>query len=242
MQSVTGAIATGFFSNEAFRGYDAAMTNLNLKVTLPVAILILTFCLPCAAQEKQKLTYGILVDSTGSMRTQFKEVLLIAKSVVDQLHERGPVSIFDFHSEGPGHNKNAQPKVRIEASQDADLLLKAIDQIYIEGGQTTLLDAIEFMRATLNKQSPDGHKVIILITDGEDRTSKTTRAQLVEDLRKDKITVFAIGLVQDLKNGKSKATNLLRTLADETGGRAVILESRTFDIDKLVSELALPQP
>jgi len=239
MQSVTGAIATGFFSNEAFRGYDAAMMNLNVKVTLPIAILMLTFCLPCAAQEKQKLTYGILVDSTGSMRTQFEEVLLIAKSVVGQVHERGPVSIFDFHSEGPGRNKNAQPKVRIEASQNEDLLLKAIDQIYIEGGQTTLLDAIEFMRATLNKQSPDGNKVIILITDGEDRTSKTTRTQLVEDLSKYKITVFAIGLVQDLENGKSKATNLLRTLAEDTGGRAVF-PKKSADISTILNGLAIP--
>jgi Ca-activated chloride channel homolog len=215
------------------------MTNLNVKVPLPIAILILIFCLPCAAQEKPKLTYGILVDSTGSMRTQFEEVLIIAKSVVDQVHEHGPVSIFDFHSEPPGRSKNAQPKVRIEASQNEDLLLKALDQIYIEGGQTTLLDAIEFMRATLNKQSPDGNKVIILITDGEDRTSKTKRTQLVEDLRKDKVTVFAIGLVQDLENGKSKATNLLRTLAEDTGGRAIFPESnRHLDAD--LRALAIP--
>ena len=204
------------------------------ELSLPIAFLILSLGSLCAAQEKRKLTYGILVDSTGSMRSQFDAVLTIAKSVVDQVHEHGPVSIFDFHSQPPSRSKNAEPQVRIEASQDKVLLLRAIDQIYIEGGQTTLLDAIEFMRATLNKQSPDANKVIILITDGEDRTSSTKRAQLVEDLTKDKITVFAIGLVQDLENGKAKAQNLLRTLSEGTGGRAIFPKSiRDFDLNAL---------
>src|ERR1043165_6314931 len=185
------------------------MLMLNVKIWLRVAIIICSLCSLCAAQEKPKLTYGILVDSTGSMRAQFDTVLTIAKSLVGQIHEHGPVSIFDFHSDAVSRgNKNAQPKVRIEASQNKDLLLRTIDQIYIQGGQTTLLDAIELMRATLNKQSPDAAKVIILITDGEDRTSSTKRTQLVEDLTKDKIRVFAIGLVQDLENGKTKAKNL----------------------------------
>src|SRR5262249_10942400 len=144
-------------------------------------------------------------------------------------------SIFDFHSEFASRNReNAEPKVRIEASQNKDLLVRAIDQDYIEGGQTTLLDAIEFIRTTLNKQSPDADKVIILVTDGEDRTSKTKQTQLVEDLRKDKITVFAIGLVQELEFRKSKASNLLRKLADETGGRAIFPKSiRDFDLNAL---------
>ena len=211
------------------------MMTLIVKVRLGVAILILSFCSLCAAQEKRKLTYGILVDNTGSMRTQFSTVQTIAETLVNQIQEHGPVSIFDFHSESASRDReNAEPKVRIEASQNRDLLVRTIDQDYIEGGQTTLLDAIEFIRATLNKQSQDADKVIILITDGEDRTSKTKRTQLVEDLRKDKITVFAIGLVQDLEFRKSKATNLLRELAEETGGRAIFPKSiRDFDLQAL---------
>src|ERR1041385_1335893 len=214
------------------------MLMLKVKIWLRVAIIICSLCSLCAAQEKPKLTYGILVDSTGSMRAQFDTVLTIAKSLVGQIHEHGPVSIFDFHSDAVSRgNKNAQPKVRIEASQNKDLLLRTIDQIYIQGGQTTLLDAIELMRATLNKQSPDAAKVIILITDGEDRTSSTKRTQLVEDLTKDKIRVFAIGLVQDLENGKTKAKNLLRTLSEGTGGRAIFPKS-IRDLD--LNALALP--
>lgn len=143
-----------------------------LRASLSIAILILILSSLCAAQEKRKPTYGILVDSTGSMRSQFDTVLTIAKTLVNQIHEHGPVSIFDFHSEPPSRSQNAQPKVRIEASQNEELLLRAIDQIYIEGGQTTLLDAIEFMRATLNKQSPDGDKVIILITEARTEPAK----------------------------------------------------------------------
>jgi len=211
------------------------MIKTKVGLSLPIGILILGFCSLCAAQDKRKLTYGMLIDNTGSMRTQFSTVVTIADSLVNQIHEHGLVSIFDFHSEPASRDrKNAEPKVRIEASQNKALLVRAIDQDYIEGGQTTLLDAIEFMRATLNKQSQDANKIIILITDGEDRTSITKRTQLVEDLKKDNITVFAIGLVQDLENGKKKATNLLRTLAEETGGRAIFPKSiRDFDLNAL---------
>src|SRR5262245_40584203 len=94
------------------------MIRTKVGLSLPIGILILSFCSLCAAQEKRKLTYGILVDSTGSMRSQFDTVLTIARSVVDQVHEHGPVSIFDFHSQPPNRSKNAEPKVRIEASQD----------------------------------------------------------------------------------------------------------------------------
>ena len=47
-----------------------------------------------AAQER-KITYGVLLDNTGSMRSQFHSVNDLGKAVVNQVRGSGPVSLFD---------------------------------------------------------------------------------------------------------------------------------------------------
>lgn len=44
-------------------------------------------------------------------------------------------------------------------------------------------------------------KVLILITDGEDRESKIKEKQLIAELKQNQIKVYAVGLVQELDEG-----------------------------------------
>lgn len=48
------------------------------------------------AQDKRKISYALFLDNLGSMRTQFDQVTKIGKAIARQIHETGPVSIFDF--------------------------------------------------------------------------------------------------------------------------------------------------
>src|SRR6185503_1652330 len=114
------------------------------RFLLPL-LLVLLFPALCAAQEKKKIAYSVFVDNSGSMRSQFEKVIQISKAVVHQIHEHGPVSIFDFHSQGKPGEALAVPILRIEQVQDEDLLEQCIEDLYVEGGQTTLLDALEAM-------------------------------------------------------------------------------------------------
>ena len=194
------------------------------------------------AQNQNKFAYGILIDNTGSMRSQFDLELNFGKAIVHQVHKQGPTSIFDFRSEGVGPGMRALPVARIEASQDEGLLNRTINDLYVVGGQTTLLDAIETIVDSLQQNSPDATKVIIVITDGEDRVSRIKKDGLIEKLRQQKTAVFAIGLTQQLEKHKSKATDLLNLLTRETGGRAVFPDSRKQTIEEVVTALALPIP
>jgi hypothetical protein len=206
---------------------------------LPTVLLLLSLSAVCGAQEKKKIAYGILLDDTGSMRSQFATVLEIGKGVVHQVHDHGPVSLFDFASEGPRASR-AIPTPRIEATQDEQLLNRTIDNLYVQGGQTTLLDAIEFIADSLDRESPDTNKVIILITDGEERSSKINQKQLIQKLKEHKTLVFAIGLVQQLDKSRSKAVDLLNLITKETGGRVVFPKSDRQDLQSLLAELAIP--
>src|SRR5229473_2224234 len=139
---------------------------------LPAFLVLLSISALCCAQEKKKIAYGILLDDTGSMRSQLFMVLEIGKGVVHQVHDHGPVSLFDFASQGIGRGSKAIPTPRIEATQDEQLLNRTINNLYVQGGQTTLLDAIEFISERLGEKSGDADKIIILITDGEERSSR----------------------------------------------------------------------
>ena len=207
---------------------------------LPTVLLLLSLSAVCAAQEKKKIAYGILLDDTGSMRSQLEMVEEIGKGVVHQVHDHGPVSLFDFASQGVGRGSRAVPTPRIEATQDEQLLNRTINNLYVQGGQTTLLDSIEFIGDSLDQESPDTNKVIILITDGEERSSKINQKQLIQKLKEHKTSVFAIGLVQQLDKSRSKAVDFLKLITKETGGRVVFPKSDRQDLQSLLAELAIP--
>lgn len=218
------------------------MTTVHKSWRLFAAVaVLLTASLVSAGQEKQNPTYAILIDSTGSMRSQFATVLQLGREIAHQARDRGPVSIFCFETAPRRSENRAQLTAKIEKTQDERLLQKAFDDIYVQGGQTTLLDAIESMAENISKQAPDGPKLIVLITDGEERASRTRAAQLIENLKTHGIKVYSIGLVQDLEpKTRQKATELLKKISLETGGQAVIAEPGIVNVQSLIRELALP--
>jgi len=203
-------------------------------------LLILATSIIGTAQENKKLEYAILIDSTGSMRSQFPEVLRLGTAVVHQVREHGPVSIFNFRSEF-GRTPRAIPTLRIERSQDENALDRTIDGLYVEGGQTTLLDAVDAMAESLNQPPAATAKVIIMITDGEDRVSEKTQKEVIAKLNETRISVYAIGLVEQLEGSKrGKASDFLKSLTKQTGGRVVFAKSDNLDAQNLLTELALP--
>jgi hypothetical protein len=214
-------------------------TYLKLTRVVAITFLMLATSVLALAQDKPKTSYGLLLDSTGSMRSQFETVLNIGKGIVHAAAPHGPVSIFNFASEGIGRGSKAVPVVRIQPSQDEAQLSRTIDGLYVEGGQTTLLDAIQFISDRLQEWMPDGEKVIVVVSDGEDRVSKVKSKDLIQQLKDRKIKVFAVGLVRELESEKrSKAKKLLLSLSSETGGRAVIPEG-AVNIQEVLKELAM---
>ncbi len=206
------------------------------------------------AQTQKKAAYGILLDNTGSLRSQFDEVSTLGKLVVGQVYQKGPVSIFRFTNRG--NMKGPLTVSGSEWSQDPDVLEGDIDELYVLGGQTPLLDAIDSIAKELNakvdsEKDAFANASIILITDGEDRVSRIKEDDLINELKKTSVKVFAIGLVSELdsssgfinRSKKGKAEDLLKKITKETGGRAVFPGSRKRDMNQLMKELfADPAP
>src|SRR5260370_4491858 len=81
---------------------------------LPALLALLLISALSTAQEKKQIAYGILLDDTGSMRSQLFIVEEIGKGVVHQVHDHGPVSLFDFAPDHIGPGAKAMPTLRIE--------------------------------------------------------------------------------------------------------------------------------
>jgi uncharacterized protein with von Willebrand factor type A (vWA) domain len=219
--------------------------NMFLKLirVLPCLLLLLSLSAVCSGQDK-KTAFALFVDNSGSMRHQFADVIKISRAVVGQVHTQGPVSIFNFTSQGRLQDAKAVVHPLIEQSQDERVLQETVDDIFVLGGQTTLLDAIEFIADRLKQPAADNpsESVIVLITDGEDRKSSVKLKELIAKLKEQKTRVYAVGLVQDLSKTRSQAVDLLSTLTKETGGRAVFPKTSGVDPQQLISELGIGRP
>jgi Mg-chelatase subunit ChlD len=222
------------------------MTLLSRMFRFFAALLVLlSLSALCVAQDKKKINYALFLDDSGSMRSQFNQIVGIGRAVVKQVHEHGPVSIFDFTSHGSGRGMNVVVQPRLEESQDLRLLEQTIDNIYVVGGQTTLRDAIGVIADSFKPEATGGvasERVIILVTDGEDRTSKVSEKQLIQKLKESHIRVYAVGLVEELGGKRSKAVDFLTNLTKQTGGRVVFPKSNSQDVQSILAELALPIP
>jgi Mg-chelatase subunit ChlD len=208
---------------------------------IPGVVLLLSFAGPCRAQDQKKISYAIFLDNSGSMRSQFDQVTAIGKAVMRQIYKRGPVSLFDFTTQGRLQDARAVVTPRLAASQDEGELAQSIDDLFVIGGQTTLLDAVSVINDSFDQPNDASERVIILITDGEDRKSQITSATLIQKLKQSKTKVYAVGMVQKLSS-RSKAENLLKNLTKETGGRVVFTGSDHDDFPRLISELGIAAP
>ena len=226
-----------------------AATKLKTHSCLLFSIVLLTLALSTTAfsQSEKKTAYGVLIDNSGSLRSQFPLVIGLAKGIVDRAHTRGPVSLFPFNSVSKNYKEGLIAVVGIDWSQDKALLDKYLDSIFVVPGQTTLSDGLAFVATHLDARikadkEAYGEKIIFLISDGEERVSHLTQEDLIKKLKAAGIKVYAIGLVQELDDvggrpTKGKAVSFLERVTRETGGRAVIPKSKKFDVEAVLNEL-----
>ncbi len=86
---------------------------------IPLALLLtLILSNSAIAQNEKKIAYGILVDNTGSLRTQFSQVKMLGKGVVQHIHQGGSISLFDFMNQRNKKNSLAVVTSGVAWSQD----------------------------------------------------------------------------------------------------------------------------
>ena len=170
--------------------------------------------------------YSLVIDNSGSLRFQLEKVIEAGKIIVNTNRPDDETSIIRFVSSD-----------KIEVVQDFTPnkvdIVDALDNLYTEGGQTAIIDAVYLAAEKVNQyEKSDSNdrkrRALILVSDGEDRDSYYKEQQLFELLRESNVQIYAIGFVNELskdggfisKSPQSKAKNFLERLATETGGKS----------------------
>jgi Ca-activated chloride channel family protein len=163
--------------------------------------------------------FGLLVDSSGSMRSDISRVVEFGRLVVNGTGENSAGFALSFI---------ASDDVRIlqDTTTDKRALTAGLDEVYIKGGQTAINDAVYLGAERLAQfrkieKSPRRYSLVV-VTDGEDRASYYKDEQVYEKLREADVRVFVIGLVQKEYQSTTpeKARQYMRRLAAESGGSA----------------------
>src|ERR1044072_4261060 len=193
-------------------------------------------------QDEVPVIYGMAVDTSGSLRPQFNQVIDAPKTIINS-NKRGDETFLERFISSD----------KIETVQDftdsKDSLLDGLDTLYIEGGQTAVIDGVYLAAqhiAEYKKGTGDDRRrrALIVVTDGEDRSSYYTQEQLFQSLREQDVQVYVIGFVTELdadrslirKSPRDKAVNLINKIATETGGRAFFPQSNA-ELSAIANEI-----
>lgn len=179
------------------------------------------------------LSYGLVIDASGSMHSQINQILEAAGRIVLSNRPSDDTFVVKFVSSDKIY-------VEQEPTSDKTALFKALDGFYIETGQSAVLDAIYLSAQKLAQQKDTGQlrrRILILVTDGEDRVSFYKQDTLFELLGAYNIQVFTVAFTRDLPgNSRDKAMKLLKRLALDTGGRTYYPVSKT-DVERIAGEI-----
>lgn len=171
--------------------------------------------------------YTMVIDNSGSLRQQLEKVIDAGKTIIGTNKPDDETAIIRFVS-------SDKIEIKQEFTNDKAELFDALDNLYIEGGQTAIIDAV-YLAAQMTDEyektrNPNDKKrrAVILVTDGEDRDSFYNEQQLFEILRESDVQIYVIGFIGDLskeggfiaKSPQEKAKNFLEKMAKETGGKA----------------------
>ena len=99
-------------------------------------------------------------------------------------------------------------------TDDLGRLERALDSLR-GGGNTALYDAV-YLAAEDKLKAEAGRKVILIVSDGADTSSKTKRQEAIDAAQKNDVTVFSIGVKSRTFGADFRA---LEGLSRETGGR-----------------------
>jgi Ca-activated chloride channel family protein len=171
--------------------------------------------------------YSLVIDNSGSLRMQLEKVIEASKVIVGTNRPDDETSVIRFVS---------RDKISIEQNftSNKDDLFYALDNLFVEGGQTAIIDAVYLAAEQVNeyektiRRDDKKRRALILVSDGEDRDSFYNEQQLFELLRETDVQIYVVGFVGELsaeggfisKSPQSKAKAFLERLAQETGGKA----------------------
>src|SRR5437870_5686220 len=184
--------------------------------------------------EDIPLSLGLVIDNSGSMRNKRERVNSSALAFVRESNPEDETFIVNFDDSA---------YLEQDFTGSIGDLIDALDNIDARG-ETALYDAV-YLSAEHVKAGKKDKKALLLITDGEDNVSKYGINKVFEALKQSKVTLYAIGLLEenDQRGGlfkkppSKKAKDDLVKFAEMTGGQA-FFPKNLEEVEQIVKDIA----
>lgn len=160
------------------------------------------------------ITMSILIDNSGSMINKRAEVVAASFALVRASKAHDEVGIVDFSDDAI----NALPDGE-DFTRDIQQMERALASIDSRGG-SAMRDAVRMSIDQVEQKAHNDRKILVLVTDGDDTSSKVTEEQLLSKVKDSGVRIYSIGLLNDSAPGHSMARDALERLAEASGGQA----------------------
>lgn len=180
-------------------------------------------------REDIPVSMGLVIDNSGSMRDKRPRVNEAAVTLVQDSNPQDEAFVVNF-------NDDYYLDLDKDFTSSIPELKEALERIDSRGS-TALYDAIIGSLDHLKKAHRD-KKVLLIVTDGEDNTSRNSLEKTVKEIQKTDTVVYTIGLLSDEKGrAKSRAKKALEDIAKASGGLAFFPEN-VNDVHSICDQVA----
>jgi Ca-activated chloride channel family protein len=171
---------------------------------------------------------GLMLDASGSMLADMKLAQGAAIKFLNMLPAAEDITLVDF---------DTQVRITRYPQRDFARLVERIRMRKPEGW-TALYDALG---AYLDgAQEQEGRKILVMYTDGGDTRSALRFGETLDLLKASRVTVYAIGLVDNAGSARGQLQMTLRQIAETTGGQAffpMAMKDVESAYDKVLAEI-----
>jgi Ca-activated chloride channel family protein len=185
-------------------------------------------------RRQQPIALSLLLDSSASMEEHLSTLQKAASNFVHRLKANDIAQVIDFDS---------RVEIRQAFTGNQAELDTAISQM-VAGGSTSLHNAIYIALKELRKvravnEEDVRRQALIVFSDGEDTSSLVSFDEVLDLAKRSETSIYAIALrgLDTQAKGFREAEFVMRTLAQETGGRA-FFPARIDDLDGVYSQIA----
>lgn len=180
--------------------------------------------------EDVPVSVGIIFDVSGSMKGKLERAREALKAFIQTSHDQD-----DFFLVGFNQRANL-----VAEFTDGDSLLSKL-QLIDPKGQTALYDA-SYLGLEKVKQGRHQKRAILLISDGQDNSSRYTYGELRKMLKEANVQIYSIGIVE-MGGGAGGTLDLqgqgiLEEISQTTGGKAFFPRSAA-ELEDATTRIAL---
>jgi len=201
--------------------------------------------------DRAPISLVLLLDTSGSIASKLDRIRGAASTIIHQAGDQDEFCLVEF---------KASMTVVQDFTSDTSAADRALANLKA-GGQTALLDALQFSLEHASRNGRHERKGLVLITDGGEADSHFTRADVLPLLQRANVQFYAVGFPEGLDRVQSpdtrghgpikpqpteaQARDLLDTLAKASSGGRVFYPLRAADLgpisQSIVSDLRAPR-